>query len=322
MSRLQVRPFAAADIPDAAILLARRHRAHRRDQPLLSSRYAEPAAATAVLAEVFAQPDASGAIAIRGADVVGFLLGAPKASAAWGPNMWVEAAGQAVTYAEDMRDLYGLAAERWVAEGRMAHYVLTPSSDTDLVRAWFRLGFGHQHCHGLRAVPAPGEIGEPRVAIRRAVREDIPELARLDLVLAQHQALVPTFSAARVPSLQESQESWEEDFDDTDFAVFVAEHEGAVIGSAIGCGLAKSGAHTTLARPDDAGFLGFAAVFPEARGLGAGRALGEAVLEWSAESGFAGVVTDWRVTNLLSSRAWPALGFAESFTRQHRLIGY
>jgi hypothetical protein len=34
------------------------------------------------------------------------------------------------------------------------------------------------------------------------------------------------------------------------------------------------------------------------------------------------VATDWRVTNLLASRTWPRLGFAESFLRLHRLVGY
>ena len=63
-------------------------------------------------------------------------------------------------------------------------------------------------------------------------------------------------------------------------------------------------------------------MFPEARGLGAGRALGEAVLAWSAEQGHACVVTDWRATNLLSSRAWPALGFRPTFLRLHRLLGH
>jgi hypothetical protein len=50
--------------------------------------------------------------------------------------------------------------------------------------------------------------------------------------------------------------------------------------------------------------------------------LGEAVLDWIGTAGFDCAVTDWRVTNLLSSRAWPALGFTETFLRLHRLIGY
>jgi hypothetical protein len=46
------------------------------------------------------------------------------------------------------------------------------------------------------------------------------------------------------------------------------------------------------------------------------------VLGWAGEAGYRSVVTDWRVTNLLSSRAWPALGFRPSFFRLHRLVGH
>ena len=68
-------------------------------------------------------------------------------------------------------------------------------------------------------------------------------------------------------------------------------------------------------RPDDAGFLGFAAVLPEARGAGIGRVLGTTVLDWAAAEGYSGVVTDWRATNLLSSRTWPKLGWRPTFLR-------
>jgi GNAT superfamily N-acetyltransferase len=102
----------------------------------------------------------------------------------------------------------------------------------------------------------------------------------------------------------------------------VAVRDGQVIGSAVGCALEKSSSHAGLARPDNAGFLGFAAVHPASRGTGAGRALGEAVLSWAGSAGFSSVVTDWRVPNLLASRAWPALGFSETFLRLHRLIAY
>ena len=95
-----------------------------------------------------------------------------------------------------------------------------------------------------------------------------------------------------------------------------------MVGAAIGCSLEKSSAHSGLSRPDNAGFLGFAAVLPESRGHGAGRALGETVLQWSADTGYDSVVTDWRVTNLLSSRTWPTLGFEQTFHRLHRLISY
>lgn len=113
----------------------------------------------------------------------------------------------------------------------------------------------------------------------------------------QH-SLSPAFSAAPVPSYEECLAGWEEDFDDPAYTTFAAESDGVVIGSSIGCSLELSSSHSPLTRPDQAGFLAFAAVFPPARGLGAGRALGEAVI------------------------AWPRLGFAESFLRLHRLVGY
>ena len=62
------------------------------------------------------------------------------------------------------------------------------------------------------------------------------------------------------------------------------------------------------------------AVLPQARGRGIGRALAETVISWCGESGFDCVVTDWRSTNLGSSRTWTRLGFEPSFLRLHRLI--
>ena len=93
-----------------------------------------------------------------------------------------------------------------------------------------------------------------------------------------------------------------------------------MVGFAVGCGIEESSEHRGIVRPDRAGFLGFAAVLPEARGIGAGRVLGEAVLAWSRDAGYPTVVTDWRETNLLSSRTWPRLGFRPTFRRLFRAI--
>jgi GNAT superfamily N-acetyltransferase len=319
----EIRPFEASDLADAGRLLADRHRRHRLAQPLLSPTYERAAAAEAEVAELLKSDSASGSVALLDGEVVGFLLGAPKTSEVWGPNVWVEAAGQAATEAEMMRDLYAAAAARWVAEGRTAQYVLVPATDHDLVRAWSRLGFGQQHAHGIREVPTgPAPAPPPGITIRRPRREDIPVLARLDLELPNHQGLAPTFSAGHASSYDEAVAEWEEDFDNEAFTTFVAEYDGEVIGAAVGSAIEMSGTHQGLCRADGASLLGFAAVFPSARSIGAGRALGEAYLAWTSEAGFSCAVTDWRVTNLLSSRAWPALGFEESFLRMHRLIGY
>ncbi|MGW6280793.1 N-acetyltransferase family protein [Kribbella sp. NPDC055071] len=321
MSRRVIRPFEEGDLGAAAGLLAQRHKEHRSRHPLLPADYEDLQLAEVELTAVWESESASGAVMIQGDELTGYVLGAPKRSSVWGPNIWVESAGHAVREPEHIRDLYGAAATKWVDDGRTAHYALVPD-DAELIDAWFRLGFGSQHAHAIQPAPADALAPPPELVVRRAVRGDIAVLAELDLALPRHQALSPVFSAGDLPTLEEALADWEESFDDPDYATFVAEHNGRVIGSSIGCSLEKSSSHSGLARPDNAGFLGFAAVLPEARGHGAGRALGEAVLQWSADTGYTSVVTDWRVTNLLSSRTWPRLGFRQTFHRLHRLIGY
>jgi GNAT superfamily N-acetyltransferase len=320
--RREIRVLTESDLPDAGRLLAERHTAHRRSEPLLSPRFEDVDVATAELAAALAAEDASGAVAVENGQVVGYLFGAPKPSPLWGPNVWVEAAGHAARDSETLRELYALAATRWVDEGRPAHFVLVPASEPALIDAWFRLAFGQQHAHGIRQVahePFPVPAG---LTVRPATQEDIPVLGELEVLLPAHQGRSPTFNAGQVPSIEDAIAEYEEAFDEEDFYVAVCEQQGKVIGSAVGCALEKSSSHVGPAHPDNAGFLGFAAVLPEARGLGAGRALGEDVISWSGANGYDCVVTDWRVTNLLSSRAWPALGFRTTFLRLHRLVGY
>lgn len=174
--------------------------------------------------------------------------------------------------------------------GATSHYAVIPATDPALVDAWFRLGFGQQHVHAIREAAGPDEILQPPagIVVRPAERRDIPILGRLELALPEHQTRSPVFSMFELPSLEEATNEWEEGFDDPTYATFVAEHDGLVVGSAIGCSIEVSSEHHGIVRPADAGHLGFAAV--------------------------------WRETNLLSSRTWPRLGFRPTFRRLHRAI--
>ena len=313
-------PFADEHLDGAALLLAQRHRAHRLAEPGLDPRYEEPDAAREELGALLRADGASGVAGLVDGDVAGFVVGTPR-DESWGPNMWVEPAGHGATEAELVRDLYAAAAERWVADGLTLHYAMVPASDRALVDAWFRLGFGHQQVYAIREAPPAMERAEARgLVVRLARRDDLDALARLDVALPAHQALSPVFSRRALPTVEEARTEYEADFDDPRFTTFVVERDGEVIGSAIACAIELSSDHKSLALPPGAGFLGFASVMPEARGLGAGRVLGEEVLAWARETGREWVVTDWRMTNLLSSRAWPRLGFRPTFYRLHRAI--
>jgi len=319
--RTTIVPFGSDHVDGAAALLAERHRLQRLSEPGLDPRFEAPDAARAEIEALVESSGASGAAALDDGDVLGFVVGVPR-DASWGPNIWVESAGHAAVQAELVRDLYAAAAERWVADGLTSHYAIVPATDPALVDAWFRLGFGHQHVHAIREAPPTGEVFRvpPELMLRLARRDDLDVLAALDVALPTHQALSPVFSRLPFPSVEETRAEYEADFDDSRFTTFVVERDGHVIGSAIACDLEVSSAHRGLALSPGAGFLGFAAVLPEARGAGAGRALGEAVLAWARDTGRAWVVTDWRMTNLLSSRAWPRLGFRPTFYRLFRAV--
>jgi ribosomal protein S18 acetylase RimI-like enzyme len=312
-----IEPFADDHLDAAGELLAERHRRHREAEPLLPAAYEEPTAARAEVEALWRADDTPGAVAIRDGRVVGYVVGRRKEDT-WGANVWVDPAGHAVGWAEDVRDLYAAVAERWVRSGWNAHYVVVPASDAELVASWFRLSFGQQHAYGVRELPADPSWPE---SVREAETGDIDELLRISPVLAEHQLLAPVFSTLAFDEDEaELREEWAKDIAAQDVACLVVERDGRIVSGFFLCPLEHSSMHTGLARPEHMSFLAWAATDPEARGTGAGVALTDAGFAWAREHGYEAMVTDWRVTNLLSSRFWPARGFRTTFLRLHRLI--
>jgi ribosomal protein S18 acetylase RimI-like enzyme len=319
---LQIRPFEPGDLDAAAELLADRHRRHRSAEPALDPAYEAPPATRREIEALLAGDRADGWAALRDGALVGYLIGVSKSEATWGPNVWVEAPGHAASDPAAIRALYAAAAERWLGEGRANHHALVPASDAELVDAWFSLDFGQQHLHAVMDAPPPGFGVVPRaeLTIRRATPSDIPALVPLEQVLPRHLALSPVFSRLPPTSDEDVSAELEEDLGNPAYHYLVAEHDGRVIGLALGASLEISTGATGLNRPAHAGYLAYAAVLPDARGLGAGRALGEAVLVWSRDQGFRSIATDWRSTNLEADRAWRGMGFRPTFRRLHRAI--
>ncbi len=317
-ARPEIVPFADEHLAEASVLLAARHARHRLVEPLLSAAFEKPDAACVELEAAWRSEGASGAAALDGGRLVGYLVGAPRRGAPFGPNVWVDPSGHAVEEAETVRDLYAHAAAAWVAGGSTRHYAVVPAHDPALLDAWSRLEFGQQQGLGIREVPRqPGEPGRARVRIGTA--DDVDEILRLD-ILGEYQSSSPTFAAHVAPDPEEAREELLEELADPRVASLIAELDGRAVGIATAAPAEYSGLHTGVARPDDACILGYAATVPEVRGSGAGVALTEGVFAWARENGYTTVVVDWRVPNLLSSRFWPARGFRTSFVRHHRAV--
>jgi GNAT superfamily N-acetyltransferase len=321
MPALEIQPFADEHLGDAAELLAARHARHVAAEPLLSSRWSEPNAAAEELKRVWSAANASGSVAFRGGRMVGYLIGAPREDSVWGDNIWVEAPGHAVEEAEVVRDLYGHTAGRWVEEGRPRHYALVPGSDQDVLGAWWRLSFGKQHAHGVREVPADTQQSVPDgFEIRDPDVAEIEALIDIDLALPEHQRKSPVFGGGRTYTREDSRQEWLKTLADDSEKILIGAHDGRAVACWALVPTERSGEHRGLLAPDDACFLGFAATLPDSRGSGIGVALTDAALAWAADEGYGSMITDWRETNLLSSRFWPRRGFRTTFFRLYRSI--
>lgn len=318
MSRLELRPFSEEFVDAAGELLAARHRAHRATEPLLPPRYEEPAAAAEEVRALANDETASGAVALRGGRAVGYVLGVHRGEL-WGANVWVELAGHAAEEAEVVRDLYGFAAARWVEEQeRPRHYAVVPAGDAEILRAWYRVGFGHQHAYGIQEVPARAEWPE---GVRLATADDVEAILDLDPLLPDHQERSPVF-ARGMPrdDRDELRDEVLEDIANPEICDLVVEREGRIVGSFQLVPVEKTSTHAGLARPEGAIFLNWGATHPDVRGSGAGLALMEGAFAWARERGYDTMVIDWRETNLLASRFWPGRGFRTTFLRLYRHI--
>jgi ribosomal protein S18 acetylase RimI-like enzyme len=316
MPELTVQPFSEEHLDDAATLLTERHERHREAEPALPANVDY----RAEIETLWNAKERSGAVALRGGELVGYLLGSHREDEVWGANVWVEHAGHAVREPELVRDLYAASATEWLERGFSRHYAMVPASDKELVDAWFRLSFGAQHASGLQETPESTGPAPDGVVVRRATADDADAIVQLDFTLPRHQELSPVFAPGPRYTEEESRADFLEEVEDRGRAILVAEVDGRVVSGLVMVDVKESSLHSGLGRPDKAAFLGFAATLPEARGTGAGLALTNAGLDWARENGYPITVVDWRETNLLASRFWPRRGFRRTFLRVYRSI--
>jgi GNAT superfamily N-acetyltransferase len=299
--------FADEHVEGAAAVLAERHAAHLAVEPLLPRR-------TDFAAQVeHEREDATGAVAIEDGEVVGYLLG-KRLEDFLGPHVWSHVAGHAVRDPELVRDLYAVAAARWVGDGLTRHFVFVPAIQK-LVEPWTRLSFGVSAALAARET-APEEPVAGDVVVRLSTPEETPVAAAFDRVLASHLTLPPSFSGFTLPSDQEYLDEWKNLHEEPEYTHFLAELDGRPVGHL----LLYRRPEGDLRVPPHSIDLANAATDPAERGSGAGVALTAFALRWAREHGYETMITDWRMTNLLASRFWPRRGFRETFLRLYRSI--
>ena len=243
----------------------------------------------------------------------------PRNKAVWGSNYWISIHDFRPEDAAEIKPFFTKLAAQEFNNGVNNFYVEVAAEKRDQVQEWFELGFGLQHVSAVLNNFSP--VAAPQgVLIRPAVKADLDAIAVLEQSLSIHQNQSPVFSSLKPEPLEKIKAEWAESLTDENLVALVAEMDGKVVALAYGCSTEKSQLHSGIMRPHNSATLAFCATLPEYRGRGIGKAIASAVIVELFNRGFEAIVTDWRMTNQLSSVTWPKLGFVPTLYRLSRTI--
>ncbi|MDF2939133.1 MAG: hypothetical protein K0Q90_4506 [Paenibacillaceae bacterium] len=309
---MRIIPFERSHVEAAGMLLSIRHEAERQSTAALQQGFEEPEEAGRVVEALLAQPGASGVAAFRGSELAGYLIGRLEIDKLRERHIWVAYAGAAIARGESAelyRDMYAAAAADWVKRGAFRHYALVPAGDAKAMDGWLRLGFGYEQIHGVQMIPA--DIEPPKLAdgveIRLARKEDEAAIREAAVYIMEHQAQEPVWGVAFAEDRKKFQEGYAGLIEDEAGYLWVAVKDGELLG--FQAFFPAEAPESDMMMPSSCICLEVGATAPHARGKGVGIALACHGLSHARRAGYVNCVTDWRITNLESSRFWPKRGF-------------
>ncbi|MPZ98087.1 MAG: GNAT family N-acetyltransferase [Dehalococcoidia bacterium] len=318
-----VRPFAAADLEAAAVLLAARHRRDRERLPILPPRYEDPAACLELVRDVSDYAEGVAAVTDASGDerLTGFLSAvrvtpspaSPSARFASPRSTMMFAHGHAVGAGCDPVEvyhaLYAALAPRWLRAGLFDHIVHVPADDPAIEEAWADLGFGRSVAVGARDLRPVEGRRPPSVTVRQATPDDLEVVTRLVDEEARFHAQSPIFRPyVAADTVETVREGHVQTLQSDRHALFIAS-DGEDGGRPIGIISVGPGSGSPLFIPERATYIGDTAVLDGARGAGAGTALLDAALAWARERSYRHAALHFSLANALSRPFWTGHGF-------------
>jgi ribosomal protein S18 acetylase RimI-like enzyme len=323
--RIELVPFQESLISQAGELLAQRHRRDRAIQPWLPIQFEDPALAQEAVSQELDRERSSAVAALNDGRLLGFMIGKMVLAQVWGRSAWVSLAGCALS-PDQSRELvgrmYAVLGSEWEANGCFAHFAVVPAADAELVQAWFSLSFGIEQVYGLAkldgVVEVPAVHPPVDLSIRVAAPEDRQVLEDLSGIIWRHQTGAPVWGICLPEDQHELRQGYADLAADPDATVWLAFYKGRAAG--FQCCFPADPSGKGLIVPEQCIELSVAGALPEFQGLGIGQALTRHGMAYAYEHGCRNCLTDWRSTNLLSSRFWPLLGFQPVAYRLARRI--
>jgi GNAT superfamily N-acetyltransferase len=319
----EYREFHESMIPEAAALLAARHKANRKELTLLPLRFQDPLIAQQAIRSLWSSKTRTGLAAFCDGKMSAFLLG-EMAIQPWGRCGYIYLPGYALAEDENpntIQDLYSLLGERWVRQGVFSHSIYVSAADRHVIGSFFNLGFGKERVDALldlAELQIP-EVRQPEnISVRQAGAGDNENLANLSDTIFRALAEAPYWHPTVPETWAEMREGWSELADDKEWTVWMALENGVAIGMV---GFRPEWEEDTqMLASAQTVYLSVAATKPEARGRGISTYLSWNGLSQARQNGFRVCYTNWISSNLLAARHWPRYGFKEAAYRLTKRI--
>lgn len=319
---VQIAPFTADLLEDAASLLAARHRRDREWNPPLAPEYEEATATLPLIQELFAADGTHGAVALEDGRVTGYLLATPELGAPTSTfagflhprSVDILQHGHATApgcEAAGFPRLYAAMAEQWVRQGLLGHYITTPSHAA-ASEPWWELGFGQYMTAGLRAIipsatperPAPKDL-----AFRRATAADEQMVQDASSALFRSFSEPPMFVPFPPETAAERNRLVSEHLADPGCTFWLALSGGRLLSLLLFVEpTSPLWRQSPLEAPPRCIYLFFAHTAPAARSTGIGAALVDHALAWAQNAGYDSCLVHW-MSSSRAARFWRGRGF-------------
>ncbi len=315
--------FTEDMIAEASLLLAQRHDRNRTYLPELPERFEKAPNAAKAIETLLAKKNAGGVAALREGKLVAYLLGETMTQP-WGRCGYIQLPGYCLSEGESVeiiQDLYALLGEAWNKEGCFNHYVYVCAADTDVVEAWFNLGFGKERIDALLALRSAAipELKSPTgIDIRSVTKDDGDYLASLSDTIWRHQTRAPRWHPMTPEEARAEPPGWAEIAATESDLAFLAFEGGEAVGSVAFYEAEEKNDDMTI--PPHCRYMTAAATRASVRGRGVGTALTWHGLNQSRDHGAEFCLTNWQSANLLAARFWPRFGFKPVAFRLARQI--
>lgn len=310
-------------IRQMAALLAKRQERERRIFPFLPDRFEEIDEAEAVIRKMLERPFIGGIAAVRGIDVIGYLLYEFKENAERGRYVWMDYESIAISEHEHprlIRLLYADAGAEWIKHGYFNHTAMVPLGEKRLLSEWLDQSFHFEQKYAvlpLERYEPKAAASQPAMAIRRGGKADVLLYKKMALWNSIHQTAAPSWNPITKETMEGVKRGYEELAEEEGAYVWIAEQGEQVAGFHV---YYKDGDAYNMAMPENCIELPAASTNPNLRGKGVGRSMANHCFSELKKEGFEFIYTDWRTSNHLASYFWPGLGFEPVIVRMSRQI--